>query len=147
LTSSGDYQKVVVAYRNGAPVMLSQVARVIDGVENTKLAAWVDYTPAIILNIQRQPGANTIQVVNSIEKLLPQTGTDASESRSRADRHGPHDSHSGFREGRGVRADADRHAGCDGDFSVPAQLIGHDHPEHRGAAFAGRHVRRDVSPV
>jgi multidrug efflux pump len=72
LLSSGDYRSVVVAYRDGAPVMLTQVARVIDGVENSKLAAWVNYTPAVILNIQRQPGANTIQVVESIEKLLPQ---------------------------------------------------------------------------
>jgi len=72
LVTSADYKQVVVAYRNGAPVMLTDVAKVVDGVENTKLAAWVNYTPAIILNIQRQPGANTIQVVNSIEKLLPQ---------------------------------------------------------------------------
>ncbi len=71
LLSSSDYRSVVVAYRNGAPVMLTQVARVVDGVENAKLAAWVNYTPAVILNIQRQPGANTIQVVDSIEKLLP----------------------------------------------------------------------------
>ena len=63
------------AYRNGAPVMLTQVAHVIDGVENAKLAAWMNYTPAVILNIQRQPGANTIQVVDSIEKLLPQLET------------------------------------------------------------------------
>jgi len=75
LLTSGDYKSVVVAYRDGAPVMLTQVARVIDGVENSKLAAWVNYTPAVILNIQRQPGANTIQVVESIEKLLPQLET------------------------------------------------------------------------
>ncbi|HTB12366.1 MAG TPA: efflux RND transporter permease subunit [Bryobacteraceae bacterium] len=72
LLTSSDYRQVVVAYRDGAPVMLTQVARVVDGVENAKLAAWVNYTPAVILNIQRQPGANTIQVVDSIEKLLPQ---------------------------------------------------------------------------
>jgi multidrug efflux pump len=72
LMTSTDYKSVVVAYRNGAPVMLPEVARVIDGVENNKLAAWMNYTPAVILNIQRQPGANTIQVVDSIEKLLPQ---------------------------------------------------------------------------
>lgn len=75
LTSSAEYRKVVVAYRNGAPVMLGDVARVIDGVENTNLAAWVNATPAVILNIQRQPGANTIQVVNTIEQLLPQLET------------------------------------------------------------------------
>ncbi|HTX37579.1 MAG TPA: efflux RND transporter permease subunit [Bryobacteraceae bacterium] len=75
LLSSSDYKSVVVAYRNGAPVMLTDVARVVDGVENNKLAAWVNYTPAVIMNIQRQPGANTITVVNSIEKLLPQLET------------------------------------------------------------------------
>jgi len=72
LLSSDDYKSVVVAYRDGAPVMLTDVARVVNGVENNKLAAWTDTTPAVILNIQRQPGANTIQVVDSIEKLLPQ---------------------------------------------------------------------------
>jgi multidrug efflux pump len=72
LLNSDDYKSVVVAYRNGAPVMLSQVAHITDGVENNKLAAWNNATPAVILNIQRQPGANTIQVVDSIESLLPQ---------------------------------------------------------------------------
>ncbi|WP_158786252.1 efflux RND transporter permease subunit [Granulicella sp. L46] len=72
LISSDDYKSVVVAYRNGAPVMLTDVARIVDGVENNKLAAWSNETPSVILNIQRQPGANTIQVVDTIEKLLPQ---------------------------------------------------------------------------
>jgi multidrug efflux pump len=75
LVTSADYKSVVVAYRDGAPVMLTQVARVIDGVENSRQAAWVNYTPAILLNIQRQPGANTIQVVDSIQKLLPHLKT------------------------------------------------------------------------
>src|SRR6202789_121471 len=72
LVTSADYKSVVVAYRNGAPVMLTDVARVVDGVENNKLAAWSNETPSVILNIQRQPSANTIQVVDTIEKLLPQ---------------------------------------------------------------------------
>ncbi len=72
LISSADYRSVVVAYRNGAPVMLTDVAEVIDGVENNYQAAWMNLTPAVILNIQRQPGANTISVVKSIKKLLPQ---------------------------------------------------------------------------
>jgi multidrug efflux pump len=72
LESSADYKSVVVAYRNGAPVMLTDVAKIVDGVENNKLAAWSNETPSVILNIQRQPGANTIQVVDTIEKLLPQ---------------------------------------------------------------------------
>jgi multidrug efflux pump len=72
LQTSADYKNVVVAYRNGSPVMLTDVARIVDGVENADLAAWVNTTPAVVLNIQRQPGANTIQVVNSIQALLPQ---------------------------------------------------------------------------
>ena len=75
LVSSADYRSVVVAYRNGAPVMLTDVAQVIDGVENNKQAAWMNQTPAVILNIQRQPGANTISVVKSIKALLPQLET------------------------------------------------------------------------
>jgi len=72
LVSSDDYRSVVVAYRNGSPIMLTDVAEVIDGVENNKQAAWMNQTPAVILNIQRQPGANTINVVKSIKRLLPQ---------------------------------------------------------------------------
>jgi multidrug efflux pump len=71
LLSSAGYRDLVVAYKNGAPVMLTDVARISDGIENTKLAAWMNETPAVIVNIQRQPGANTIQVVTSIEELLP----------------------------------------------------------------------------
>jgi multidrug efflux pump len=75
LVSSNDYRDVVVAYRNGSPVMLTDVAEVVDGVENNKQAAWMNQTPAVILNVQRQPGANTISVVNGIKKLLPQLET------------------------------------------------------------------------
>jgi multidrug efflux pump len=72
LVTSDDYGKVVVAYRNGAPVMLTDVARIVNGVENNSQAAWMNQTPAVILNVQRQPGANTISVVKSIKGLLPQ---------------------------------------------------------------------------
>ncbi len=72
LISSADYRNIVVAYRNGAPILLTDVAEVVDGVENNNQAAWMNQTPAVILNIQRQPGANTISVVKSIKKLLPQ---------------------------------------------------------------------------
>ena len=75
LVSSADYRSVVVAYRNGAPVMLTDVAEIVDSVENSKQAAWMNQTPAVILNIQRQPGANTISVVKSIKTLLPQLET------------------------------------------------------------------------
>jgi multidrug efflux pump len=72
LVTSADYRNVVVAYRNGAPVMLTDVANIVNGVENTNQAAWMNQTPAVILNVQRQPGANTINVVKSIKSLLPQ---------------------------------------------------------------------------
>jgi multidrug efflux pump len=72
LVTSDDYRKVVVAYRNGAPIMLRDVAQVVDGIENNKQAAWMNETPAVILNIQRQPGANTISVVKAIKAILPQ---------------------------------------------------------------------------
>ena len=71
LLTSKDFQNVVVAYHNQSPVILSDVARVIDDVENTKQAAWMNTTPAVIMNIQRQPGANIIQVVDRVKKLLP----------------------------------------------------------------------------
>ncbi|MGA2900360.1 MAG: efflux RND transporter permease subunit [Candidatus Acidiferrales bacterium] len=71
LLTSKDFQHVVVAYHNQSPVFLSDVARVIDDVENTKQAAWMNTTPAVIMNIQRQPGANIIQVVDRVKKLLP----------------------------------------------------------------------------
>ncbi|MGA8069422.1 MAG: efflux RND transporter permease subunit [Terriglobales bacterium] len=72
LITSDDYRQVVVAYRNGAPVMLTDVANIVNGVENNNQAAWMNQTPAVILNVQRQPGANTINVVKSIKQLLPQ---------------------------------------------------------------------------
>ena len=72
LMTSQDYSSVVVAYRNGAPVMLKDVAQAVDGVENTKQAAWMNNVPAVLVNIQRQPGANIIQVVDRIKARLPQ---------------------------------------------------------------------------
>ncbi len=75
LLSSAGYRDVLVAYKDGNPVMLSDVATITDGIENNKLAAWKNRTPAVIVNIQRQPGANTIAVVDAIEKLLPKLKT------------------------------------------------------------------------
>ena len=72
ITDIDGYRNIVIAYRNGAPVRLSDVATVINGAENTQLAAWADRTPSLILNVQRQPGANVIAVVNSVKRLLPQ---------------------------------------------------------------------------
>jgi len=71
LLSPDEYKNLILAYRNGAPVRLSDVATVASAPENTKLAGWVNSTPAIVLNIQRQPGANVINVVENIRALLP----------------------------------------------------------------------------
>jgi len=72
LLSSDQYRPLVIAYKNGAPVHLADVANVIDDAENVKQAAWMNTVPAVILNIQRQPGANIIGVVDRIQALLPQ---------------------------------------------------------------------------
>jgi multidrug efflux pump len=71
LLTAKEYRPLIVAYRNGAPVLLSQVATVTDAAENVKQMAWMNATPAVILNIQRQPGANIIAVADRIKKLLP----------------------------------------------------------------------------
>ncbi len=72
ITEAGGYRNVVISYQNGAPVFVKDVANVVNGVENTRQAAWMNTTPAVILNIQRQPGANTITVVKRIKQVLPQ---------------------------------------------------------------------------
>jgi multidrug efflux pump len=75
LISSDDYKPVIVAYRNGAAVRASDVATIVDAAENSQQAAWMDRQPAVIVNIQRQPGANIIAVVDRIKALLPQLQT------------------------------------------------------------------------
>jgi multidrug efflux pump len=71
LRSPDEYKQVVVAFKNGAPVYLTDIADVIEDAENTRLAAWMNDTPAIIVNVQRQPGANVIEVVDRVKALLP----------------------------------------------------------------------------
>jgi multidrug efflux pump len=75
LLSSSDYAALIIAYKNGAPVKLTDVASVVDDAENLREAAWMNEVPAVILNIQRQPGANIISVVDGIKQLLPQLTT------------------------------------------------------------------------
>ena len=80
INTASDYNNVVISYSNGAPILVKDVAKVVNGVENTKQAAWMNMTPAVILNIQRQPGANTIKVVDAIQKILPQLEANLSAS-------------------------------------------------------------------
>ncbi|WP_020654677.1 efflux RND transporter permease subunit [Massilia niastensis] len=72
LVTVPDYKNLIVAYRNGAPVKLDEVATVVDSAENVRLGAWADMKPAIILNVQRQPGANVIATVDAIKERLPE---------------------------------------------------------------------------
>jgi multidrug efflux pump len=71
LKSADEYRNLIIAWKNGAPVRLRDIADVVDGAENVRLAAWANQTPAIILNIQRQPGANVIETVDRIKEMLP----------------------------------------------------------------------------
>jgi multidrug efflux pump len=72
LKSADEYRSLIIAYRNGSPIRLSDVADTVDGAENSRLAAWANQTAAIIVNVQRQPGTNVIEVVDRIKALLPQ---------------------------------------------------------------------------
>jgi len=72
LKTADEYRQLIIAYKNGAPIRVQDVADAVDAAENSRLAAWANATPAIILNIQRQPGTNVIQVVDRIKQLLPQ---------------------------------------------------------------------------
>jgi multidrug efflux pump len=71
ITEASAYKPVIVAYRNGAPVKIEDIARIVDGLENDKAAAWYQKTPAVVLDIQRQPGANVIDVVQQIKREIP----------------------------------------------------------------------------
>ncbi|ANQ85494.1 RND efflux transporter permease [Azoarcus olearius] len=71
LRSADEYRRLIIAWKNGAPIRLGDIAELVDGAENTRLAAWADTRPAVILNIQRQPGANVIDTVDRIKALLP----------------------------------------------------------------------------
>ncbi len=144
LLTSSDFEKVIVAYHNGAPVRLSDVAKVTDDVENTLQAAWMNETPAVIVNIQRQPGANIIQVVDRIKTLLPllrQILPAAVHLTVLTDR---------TTTIRASVSDVDFELLLTvvlvdpGDFSVSAEHFSHDHSEHCGSPFADRNIRRDV---
>jgi multidrug efflux pump len=72
LKSADEYRQLIIAYKNGAPIRVQDVAEAVDAAENSRLAAWANATPAVILNIQRQPGTNVIAVVDRVKQLLPQ---------------------------------------------------------------------------
>ena len=144
LSSSAQYNSVVVAYKNGAPVRLSDVATAIDSAENVKQAAWMNTTPAVIVNIQRQPGSNIISVADRVKLLLKQLQASlpaAIKVQVLTDRT------------ETIRASVKDvqfelmltvGAGGDGDLPVPAEPLGHRHSQRRRPALAGGNVRGDV---
>jgi multidrug efflux pump len=144
LKSADEYRQLIITFKNGAPVRLSDVADTVDAAENSRLAAWANESPAIIVNVQRQPGANVIDVVDRVKQLLPQLRASLPAAVDVVRAHGPYGDHTRLGGGRGIRADARGGARGAGDLPVPAQFAGHGDSERRGAAVAGRHFRRHV---
>ncbi len=144
LQSADDYKNIVIAYKNGAPVRLTDVATVAQSAENVKLSSWANTSPAILLNVQRQPGANVIQVVDSIRAILPQieaelpANVQVSVLTDRTNTIRASVSDVQFELMLAVCA------GRAGDLPVPAQRARHLHPQPFGAAFHRGHVCRDV---
>ena len=141
LQSAEEYRERIVAWRNGAPVRLGQVASVEDGAEDRYLAAWVDEQPAVLVNIQRQPGANVIAVADQVKALLPQLTRQPASRRAGARPDRPHRKHPRVRARRAVGTGVRRGAGRAGHLPVPAQPARHADPELCRAAVADRHLR------
>ena len=145
LRSADDYRDLIVAYSDGAPLRLSDVADVVDGAENTRLAAWADDLPAVLVNVQRQPGANVIEVVDRVTALLPQL--DGQPARRRSTVAVLSDRTDTIRASvRDVQHELMFAVGLVVlvTFVFLRNIAGDDHPQRRRAAVAGRHVRRDV---
>ena len=144
LASVEAYQNVIVTYRNGAPVLLKDVAQVVDGLENTKVGGWYQGTPAVIVDVQRQPGAN---VIETVQRLKARTAASAARHAERCQAHGRARPH-GHDPGLGARCAIHPGAECRAGYSRRSPVPAHharDHHRRRGAAdVADRHLRRDV---
>ena len=145
LTRASLYRPLIVAYRNGSPVRLDELGNVIDSVQNDKVANWYNDGHAVILAVQRQPGTNTVEVVDAVKQMLPQfRGHSAAFGQAGRDLR-PFGSRSGTSVDdvkvhafpRGLPRGA-------GDLPVPAQPFGDGDPEPRAADVDHRHFRRDV---
>jgi HAE1 family hydrophobic/amphiphilic exporter-1 len=142
LLQASQYRPLIVAYRNGAPVRLDEVGTVFDSVENDKTASWYSGTRAIVLAIQRQPGTNTVEVVQNIKNLLPTIrkqmpaglSIETLYDRSVSIKNSVNDVHAGAHRGPGDH----------GDLPVPAESLRHHHPQLGAADVRCRHVLADV---
>ncbi len=153
ISTADQYKDVVIAYSNGAPVFVKDVANVINGVENAKEGAWMGMTngqspatitPAVILNIQRQPGANTITVVNSIQKILPQLEANLAAGIKVATLTDMTTSIRASVLDAVLELLLTVGTGGDGDLSVPAQPARDHYPQRSCPAFANWHLCGDV---
>ena len=141
LLTADAYESTVVAYRNGAPVLLRDIGHAVDSVENAELAPWYNGAPAVILDVQRQPGANTIQVVEAVRAAAEAFRQPAAGAEDlRGDR--PHHDDSCRHHRRAIDAAADGGFGSHGDLPVPAQAVGNGDSVGRAAGVADRHIRR-----
>ncbi len=144
LSDASVYRPFIVAYRNGAPVRLDQIATVIDGIQDRYVADWVNSIPGIMLSVQRQPGTNTIEIVNNIRKLIPRFYAMVPPSINLSveyDRSVP------IRESverRRIHSSARRLSGHSCHLPVPAQPLRHHHAEPGAPDGDHGHVRGDV---
>ena len=149
LNKAADYGPLIVAYRNGAPVRLRDVGQVVDSVENDKTASWYydakGLRRGIILAIQRQPGTNTVEVVDSIKQLMPSFRAVMPPTVYIDSPLRPVSFHPLLGGRCEVHLVPGAGAGHSGDLPVPAESFGHCHSQHGAAHVDRRHVRRDVS--
>ncbi len=128
LTDAAAYRPVVVAWRNGKPVRIDQIGSVTDSVENDKTAAWSLGKRSVVLAIQKQPGANTVEVSEAVKKLIPTFRADLPASVDLKILFDRSEIRGAVGERRGVHAALHAGAGRAGDLPLPAQALGHDHP-------------------
>ena len=142
LLTAEQYDNLIIAYRNGAPVRISDVGHAVSAPENDLVAGWFDQHRAIILGIQRQPGANVIQTVARDQShAAGARGVDPGCGEG-LDHFRPHPDHPRFRRRRAIHIAPDRGTGRHGDLPVSAQFLGDGHSGRHGAAVADRHLRR-----
>ena len=144
LNKAEDYRPMIVAYRNGNPIRLEQLGRVMDSVQNDKIASWFNNVRAVVLSIQRQPGANTVQVVDDIKKIFPQLREQIPASVNIDILYDRSESIRRVGERRAIHPAADRCPRRARHLSVPAKSFGHHHSQPRAADVHHRHLRRDV---
>lgn len=143
LRSADAYRDLIIAYKNGSPLRIRDVASVEDDAENVRLAAWANNLPAVVLNIQRQPGQRD-RGGRPDQGAAAAAAIDPAGQSRRAGADRPHHHHPRLGQGRAVRAGAGGGAGGDGHLPVPAQRLRHPDSQLRRAAVADRHLRRDV---